>query len=121
MLFLTLKIIGTLAQQWLGQFGFYAVSLAGGLVSSASAAASAGSLARSQTIPVAVAGIGAVIASLASALVNLPLVARIARERPLTRRIALALGFIVVLGIAGAVAGVLLPHWLESHQPTGAF
>ena len=32
-LFLALKVIGTLAQQWLGPFGFYAVSLAGGLVS----------------------------------------------------------------------------------------
>jgi uncharacterized membrane protein (DUF4010 family) len=120
-LFLALKVIGTLAQQWLGPFGFYAVSLAGGLVSSASAAASAGSLARSQTISVSVAGIGAVIASLASATVNLPLVARIARERPLTRRIALALGFIVILGIAGAAVGLLLPHWLARYRLTGDF
>lgn len=108
-LFLALKAAGALAQGWLGQFGFYAVSLAGGLVSSASAAASAGALARSGTLPVEVAGTGAVVASLASALVNLPLVARVARERPLTRRIAVALGVIVGLGAAGAVAGACLP------------
>jgi hypothetical protein len=56
-----------------------------------------------------VAGTGAVLASLASALVNLPLVARIAHERPLTRRLALALGLVVVLGAVGAVAAILLP------------
>jgi uncharacterized membrane protein (DUF4010 family) len=117
MVFLALKVAGTLAQHWLGQIGFYAVSLAGGLVSSASAVASAGSLAGQGTLPPGVAGTGAVIASLASALVNLPLVARIARERPLTWRIALALGLIVVLGAVGAVAVVLFPgltDWLES-------
>ena len=57
----------------------------------------------------AAAGTGAVIASLASTLVDLPLVARVARERPLTRKTALALGLIVVLGVAGAVAGAILP------------
>jgi uncharacterized membrane protein (DUF4010 family) len=114
LLFLALEVAGALSQRWLGQFGFYAVSLAGGLVSSASAVASAGSLAGSGTLPPAVAGTGAVIASLASALVNLPLVARISRERPLTWRIALALGCIVALGAAGAFAGALLPGWLDA-------
>jgi uncharacterized membrane protein (DUF4010 family) len=111
-LFLALKVAGTLAQWRLGQFGVYAVSLVGGLVSSASAVAAAGALsatAAGDKRLAAVAGTGAVIASLASTLVNLPLVARVAQERPLTRRIALALGLIVLLGIVGAVAGALLP------------
>jgi uncharacterized membrane protein (DUF4010 family) len=109
LLFLALEVAGTLAQRWLGQFGFYAVSLIGGLISSASSVASAGMLARRGTLPPEVAGAGAVIASLASALVDLPLVARIARERPLTRRTAVALFLIVVLGAAGAVVGWLFP------------
>jgi uncharacterized membrane protein (DUF4010 family) len=107
--FLALKVAGTLAQQGLGQFGFYAVSFVGGLVSSASAVASAGVLAQSGTLPADVAGRGAVIAALASALVNLPLVARIAHERPLTRRIALALGLIVAIGAIGAIIGWSFP------------
>jgi uncharacterized membrane protein (DUF4010 family) len=107
--FLVLKVAGTLAQQELGQFGFYAVSFVGGLISSASAVASAGVLAQTGTLPSNVAGGGAVIAALASALVNLPLVARIAHERPLTRRIALALSLIVAIGTFGAIVGWLFP------------
>jgi uncharacterized membrane protein (DUF4010 family) len=114
LLFLVLEVLGTLAQRWLGQFGFYGVSLMGGLVSSASAVASAGLLARAGTLPPDVAGIGAVVAALASALVNLPLVARIARERPLTRRIALALALIVALGVVGALFDRLCPMWWET-------
>lgn len=107
LLFLVLEVLGTLAQRGLGQFGFYAVCLAGGLVSSASAVASAGLLARAGTLPPTVAGTGAVIAAVASALVNLPLVARIAHERPLTRRIALALGLVVALGALGIALGLI--------------
>ncbi len=109
LVFLALQAGGTLAQRGLGHLGFFAVSLAGGLISSASAVASAGALARNGVIPAGVAGTGAVIASLASALVDWPLVARIARDRALTRRTALALASIVVLGAAGAFIGWLLP------------
>jgi hypothetical protein len=49
------------------------------------------------------AGIGAVLASLASALVNLPLVARVGGHRPLTWRLLIALSLIGVLGVAGAL------------------
>jgi uncharacterized membrane protein (DUF4010 family) len=107
LLFLVLEVAGTLAQRLLGHLGFYAVSFAGGLISSASAVASAGLLAAHATLDWNVAGIGAAIASLTSALVNLPLVARIAGDRALTWRIARALGIITLLGIAGAVAGAV--------------
>lgn len=109
LLFLSLRIAGTLAQEALGQVGFYAISLVGGLVSSASSVASAGSLAAQGTLPASVAGTGAVLTSLTSALVNLLLVARIGREGALTRRTALAMTLIVILGIMGAVLGVLWP------------
>jgi len=101
-IFLALEIAGTLGQRSLGQLGFYAVSLIGGAVSSASAVASAANLAAAGTLPPQTAAIGAVIASAMSALVNLPLVVPLAQDRALTRRIAWALGAIVLLGAAGA-------------------
>src|SRR5580692_10040028 len=85
LLFLGLNVAGTIAQRVFGQYGFYAVSLVGGLVSSASSVASAGALAHAGTLSASVAGTGGVIASLASTLVDLPLIARVARQRPLTR------------------------------------
>ena len=39
LIFLAMAVIGTVASAWLGQFGFYAVSVVGGFVSSASAVA----------------------------------------------------------------------------------
>ena len=88
----------------LGRFGFYTVSLIGGAVSSASAVASAANLASAGTLPPHVAATGAVFASAMSAMVNLPLVARLAKDRLLTNRIAWTLGGIVLLGAVGAIA-----------------
>jgi uncharacterized membrane protein (DUF4010 family) len=107
-LFLVLQVGGTIAQVGLGQIGFYGVSLVGGLVSSASAVASAGTLAAHATIPVAAASMGAVLASFASVLINLPLIARLAADRGLTRRLAWALASTVVLGGVGVVLQVLV-------------
>jgi len=96
-------VAGTLSQRELGHLGFYAVSLIGGFISSASAVASAGSLAARGAVPPDVAGTGAVLASLTSTLVNAPLVARVSREHRLAGRIAWGLGIIVALGVVGAV------------------
>lgn len=102
-IFLVLQIAGVLAQRALGHWGFYAVSVAGGIVSSASAVASAANLAAAGTLPSQVAGIGATFASAASAIVNLPLVARLAKDRVLTWKFAWVLCGIVLLGALGAV------------------
>ncbi|HEX6617692.1 MAG TPA: MgtC/SapB family protein [Gemmatimonadales bacterium] len=106
--FLALQVAGTLAERFLGQAGFYAVSAVGGLVSSASAVASAGALAASGSLSPDVAGRGAVLASAASALINLPLVARVGQDRALTRRVAVVLGVALLLGMVGAVGQILL-------------
>jgi uncharacterized membrane protein (DUF4010 family) len=108
LIFLALQVVGTVAQNWLGQVGFYAVSLVGGVVSSASAVASAAALAEHGRIADVTAGTGAVLASLASALVNLPMVARVGGNRPLTRRLMLAMSLIGVLGILGAIGQLWL-------------
>jgi hypothetical protein len=54
-------------------------------------------------LPPQVAGIGAVWASAASALVNLPLVARLAKDRVLTWKLTWVLGGIVMLGALGSI------------------
>jgi uncharacterized membrane protein (DUF4010 family) len=107
--------VGKLAQNALGEAGFYAVSLAGGVVSSASAVASAGILAAQGHITPSVAGIGSVLASLASAAVNLVLVARIGHDRHLTARMARSLGIVVALGIGGALLQSQLPKDIAGH------
>ena len=107
-IFLALQVAGTVAQHALGAFGFYAVSLAGGVVSSASAVAAAANLAAADRLSPHVAGTGAIIASLMSAAVNLPVVARLGRDRALTRRLAWTIGGIVVLGILGTA---VQSHW----------
>ena len=107
LLFLVFQVVGTVGQHLLGQFGFYAVSAVGGLVSSASAVASAASLCANGKISPTVAGTGALIATLASAGVNVLLVERVSGHRVLSLRLARALGVVVVLGLLGAL---VQPH-----------
>ena len=113
LLFLGLHVAGVLAQRYLGTLGFYAVSLAGGLFSSASAVASAGTLAVHGRIPVAEAANGAILASLTSALVNLPLIARVAAQPALSRALVRALGWVGALGLAGALVQDVVTWALE--------
>jgi uncharacterized membrane protein (DUF4010 family) len=103
LIFLALHVAGTLAQRYLGMFGFYAVSIAGGMLSSASAVAAAGTAAAHNEVPIQIAANGAVLASLASTLIHIPLVARVASQRSLTARLSFARGIIAGLGIAGVI------------------
>jgi len=115
LIFLALQIVGTLAQDALGQAGFYAVSIVGGCVSSASAVASAAMLAAQGHTTPQVAGVASVLASLASASVNLVLVARVAKDRRLNLRLGRALGAVVACGIAGAVIQAHVPKEMAVH------
>jgi uncharacterized membrane protein (DUF4010 family) len=113
LLFLTLQVAGGLAQRTLGVTGFYAVSLIGGLLSSSSAVASAASLAAHGNVSPRVAGLAALLASMTSALVSLPLVARLSRDGRLTRRLALVLGGMVLAGLLGAYG----QSWWRDRRP----
>ncbi|HKR99242.1 MAG TPA: DUF4010 domain-containing protein [Candidatus Dormibacteraeota bacterium] len=106
-IFLALQVTGTLAQRTMGEAGFYAVSALGGMVSSATAVASAGNLAAASLLSPEVAAIGALIASATSALVNLPIVARVAENRVLTLRVAAALAIVIVAGGVGVAASFM--------------
>jgi uncharacterized membrane protein (DUF4010 family) len=105
--FLALQVTGTLAQRTMGEAGFYAVSALGGLVSSATAVASAGNLAAAGLLTPEIAAVGALIASATSALVNLPIVARVAANRVLTLRVAGALAIVIVAGGIGVAAAFM--------------
>jgi uncharacterized membrane protein (DUF4010 family) len=110
-IFLILQVAGTLGQRYLGTLGFYAVSIAGGLFSSASAVASAGTLAAHGKLALPVAANGVVLAALTSALVNLPLIARVGRQRRLTMALARVLVVIAAVGLIGvALQDFLLRH-----------
>jgi uncharacterized membrane protein (DUF4010 family) len=108
-IFLVLHILGAVTQKYFGNVGFYAVSVIGGTVSSASAVAAAGSLFGSHDISAQTASTGAILASIASVAINLPFIMR-ARQRQLTTRLSIAMGVIAVLG----VAGILLQGWALS-------
>ena len=108
LVFLLIQLAGALAQRTLGSTGFYGVSVIGGVVSSASAVASSANLAASGTLTPQVAALGAVFASVTSALVSLPLVKRVANDRTLTYRVAWALAVIVMLGTIGIVVQTIL-------------
>lgn len=116
LVFLILHIAGVLAQQAFGEAGFYAVSLIGGVVSSASAVAAAASLVASGSIPVHVASTGAVLASLASVAINLPLILR-SHNRGLVLRLGVAMLSIAVLGIVGAMTAKPLLNFLLAIIP----
>jgi len=106
---LIIQICGMLAQQALGQVGVYAVSFFGGLFSSASAVAAAAGLASRASISPTVAGLCAVIASLTSVLISLPLVIQ-SHEKRLIRRLSGGVAFIVLFGILGMLAEAIVLH-----------
>jgi uncharacterized membrane protein (DUF4010 family) len=107
-IFLVLQIAGTLAQRAVGQEGFFLVSAIGGLVSSAGTAASAGALVTQGAIAPDVAGIGTVLATFASALVTVPVVARVAAGSGLARRVSWSLGLVIAVGgVVAVLAGMI--------------
>jgi uncharacterized membrane protein (DUF4010 family) len=103
-IFVLMEIVGTVGARYLGKFGFLALSLLGGTVSSASTTAAAATMAIHGKLSPDVAGVATVFASIASAIVNLPLIHRQSHNKRLTRTLALislllVAGGLVVLAI----------------------
>jgi uncharacterized membrane protein (DUF4010 family) len=103
LLFVIIQAAGALSQRYLGSFGFYAISLIGGIVSSTSAVASAAVLTTRSNLPHIVAANGAILASIASLLTDPVLVARVARNKILTRRLTTTLVLVALAGVAVAI------------------
>lgn len=105
-IFLAISAAGTLAQRQFGGLGFLVVATLGGLVSSASTTASAASLMMAGKISADSAAEAAVLTSISSALVNMPLVYQQTRQSKLTWQLA---GLTVVIVLMGM--GCLLGEW----------
>jgi uncharacterized membrane protein (DUF4010 family) len=115
-LFLLIHIVGSFAQREFGEAGFYAISLIGGLMSSASAVAAAATLASQGTLSAAVAAKGAVLASFVSIAFSLSFVLR-TRNRGLIGRLTVAMLGVALCGAIGVVVTdsvqPILVHWVE--------
>lgn len=94
-----IEIIGSVGQRYFGHLGFLLVSIIGGLVSSASTAGAAATLAMHHSVDMQTAGLAVVLTSMTSALSNLPLLHQQIRQWAITRRVALASCFIVSVGV----------------------
>lgn len=102
LLFAVITVIGTIAEQLAGNFGFYAVSFAGGIISSSSTAATAAHLVAEGRIAPDVAGAAVMLSNISSALVMLPVVWKGAPRSRLVRMVAvstLALTIAIVVGL----------------------
>lgn len=99
LLFIAIEVIGTLAERSFGNIGFMAASGISGMASSASATAAAANLSASGKITPELAGTAAVLASMASALTNVPLVFK-RLSRTLLLRIASSTALQIIVGIA---------------------
>jgi uncharacterized membrane protein (DUF4010 family) len=108
-LFVAIQTVSTLAERYLGKLGFLGVSLLGGLVSSASTSAAAANMVGHGRMQPGLAGDGVVLASVASALINLPILYRTAKNRALSRKLTI---LTVVLCMIGVVVLALQEYYL---------
>ena len=98
-LFIVIQIVGTLLTRLFGTSGMFAVAIIGGLVSSASTTAAAATMAMHGQLSPSSAGSAAVLASLASAVINLPIVWRTTKDKAITKRLTLEISAVALVGI----------------------
>jgi len=102
-LFILIAIGGTLLNRFFGSYGLLATGLFGGLVSSASTTAAAATMAMHGKITASLAGNVAIISSLASAVINLPLVWRNIKDKAVIRKLTIELLVVIGVGITCVV------------------
>jgi len=102
-LFILIAIGGTLLNRFFGSYGLLATGLFGGLVSSASTTAAAATMAMHGKITASLAGNVAIISSLASAVINLPLVWRNIKDKAVIRKLTIELSVVIGVGITCVV------------------
>jgi uncharacterized membrane protein (DUF4010 family) len=101
LVFLVLNVVGGLAQRNFGPASFYFVSMAGGLLSSASSIASAATLIAHHEISGTTGVNGIILSSLTSILINVPLIRSMTKEAPFRRKACLGLALVAVVGLVG--------------------
>jgi uncharacterized membrane protein (DUF4010 family) len=107
-LFLVIEVVGVLASRKFGQAGFLAVSAIGGLFSSASSTVAAANLASRGSVSPELAGTAAILASLASAVVNIPVIAKQAKSSSIIARVA----SITALQMVAGLGAIIVQHFL---------
>jgi uncharacterized membrane protein (DUF4010 family) len=100
LLFLAVQALATLGQRLIGNAGFQIASVLGGFISSASATAAAANMAMHGKVTAAQAAEAAVLTSIASALVNLPIIQRQAKAKLVMRELALTTVLQALTGVA---------------------
>lgn len=98
-LFIIIQISGILLTNIFGNFGLIATSIFGGLVSSASTTAAAATLASHHRISPSLAGSVTIISSLASSLVNLPIVWRTVNEKAIVKKLTVKMLIVIAIGV----------------------
>jgi uncharacterized membrane protein (DUF4010 family) len=98
-LFLMIQIVSELGQRHFGRLGFLGISVLGGLVSSASTSAAAAKMVTHGQIDPSAAGTAVVLTSCASALINLPITFRKAKNSGLLRRVTVFTISLILIGI----------------------
>lgn len=110
LLFLGLQVVATLGQRRLGNIGFQMVAVLGGLFSSASTTAAAANLAMHGKVSAAQAGTAVVLTSISSALVNLPIVLRQRKIRPVLPELLVSSLLQAVVGACVVAAELWFLH-----------
>lgn len=111
-LFLAIQIFGTLAQRIFGSAGLEAISVLGGLVSSAGTTAAAANMVAHGKILAAEAGIATVLTSIASLLVDLLIVYKQIRDKSVIRDLSVASFLQAAAGIAVLLAQTRILRFL---------
>lgn len=109
-LFIGIQIVGTLAQRLFGSAGLQAISVLGGLVSSAGTTAAAADLVLHGKILASEAATATVLTSISSLLVDLLIVAKQIRDKNVIRDLSIASLLQAVAGIAVLVVQAEVLH-----------
>jgi len=88
-----------LLNRFFGSYGLLATGVFGGFVSSASTTAAAATMAMHGKITASLAGNVAIISSLASAIINLPIVWRSIKDKAVIRKLTIELLVVIGVGI----------------------
>lgn len=99
LLFVLIQVGGTLLTRAFGSLGMLAAGFFGGLASSASTTAAAATMASHGQLAISTAGSVAILSSLASAVINLPIVWKTVKDRAVVKRVTLELATIVLSGL----------------------
>jgi uncharacterized membrane protein (DUF4010 family) len=119
LVFLVLNVAGALAQRHFGSASFYFVSVAGGLLSSASSIASAATLISHHEIPESTGINGIILSTLTSILANIPLIRGMMHAPEVKNKICVSLVLIALAGLAGVAVNELAWRFAPGWLPVG--